>query len=263
MKRRRITNLEHDAQRRQKAPLLLWHLDLHISFSWVTKYINTRFKSRSLAICTPPTHTHTRTHAHTHTRTHAHTHARTHTHMLHIHTALTLAFRMGFGNGRGIWHLVFDPWSSLLLSVLVMSDESSQMGGFFLFFSFGALQTVVMGVVSRRLPLSYIGLLQDSLQTVNAEEVSRAGRQPTGVLRLRHVSSCADRYVSPHHSTWAWHTLTDTPTQTCGWALQTHTHIITRFSTHNYSYLCMCVLLEAHILYLHDGLFRLCLTCCL
>jgi len=50
--------------RYQKSPLLHWHLDLHFSFSWVTKYINTRFKLSSLASLSPRTHiqTHTLTH---------------------------------------------------------------------------------------------------------------------------------------------------------------------------------------------------------
>lgn len=71
-RRRRKKNLEHDARRCQES-LLRWHLDLHISFSWVTKYINTRFKLRSLASCSLPAHTLMQTHTHA-----------------YIHTALTI-----------------------------------------------------------------------------------------------------------------------------------------------------------------------------
>lgn len=67
-------NLEHDARRCQES-LLRWHLDLHISFSWVTKYINTRFKLRSLASCSLPAHTLMQTHTHA-----------------YIHTALTIFY---------------------------------------------------------------------------------------------------------------------------------------------------------------------------
>lgn len=101
-------NLERRAQRCQRAPLLHWRLDLHFSFSWVTKYINTCFKCRGLAGLSVPTHTHTST-----------------------HTAFSLSFRMNLRKGRG--DLTSPLWSmelSSTLSVLVMSDESSQMGNF-------------------------------------------------------------------------------------------------------------------------------------
>ena len=97
-------NGEHDARRCQKSPLLCWHLDLHISFSWVTKYINTLQVEQlgKLHTCT--------------------------------HTALTLAFWMNLRKGRGIWHLVFDLWSSLLLSLCWWWAMSQVRWGIFFFF---------------------------------------------------------------------------------------------------------------------------------
>lgn len=77
---------------------------------------------------------------------------------------------------------------SLTLSVLVMSDESSQMGDFF-FFIWSITDSGNGGGVSRRVPLSYIGLLQDSLHTVCTQEMAQAERQTTGILHRRLLSS--------------------------------------------------------------------------
>lgn len=138
--------LKHDALYCHKCPLLCWHLDLHTSFPWVTKYIN-MLQGKELGSLLSPNTQCTR----------------------------SLDFGFFFKNiqiwisGRG-GNVTYSLWS-MALSLVCAGDVSwvKSDGGLFFFLlpHLAYYRYVVIWWVSRRLTLSYIRLFWDWFQTMH------------------------------------------------------------------------------------------------